>query len=390
MYTNRYKPEHCSSCGLLLGGTFIPKHPKRPKLDIPLSSCVVLGPWSVYSCKTSTHDDRCLVIKDLTNDRPSVVCLNQKCKETRAVMVNSNASDLFICEHIKTIESAVNLGNQFLAIPNVQEYQGDESVKSELLRLEGLSRDLPLAVQVSPTMFCVFGPVTANNPAGYCHVKVQEDSFRCCSKDCKTIVAKGKQLKARNICIHVHILISLGVIHSDKIVTRSSPASTSTSASTSLSGAELIGTNVAGSPGSEIPSSTKAGSMAPTMPNSTASDEPVDTVSRTSTVQLNMKRSLPLQIPTVVIQQAHLMDIKGWPPSLAPPCVTCGLCSGPLSGEKSHPGQRGESLVLTNLNPFRKIKLLVKFCLSPSCQAMHQVFPYDIGNKYYYYIHKVD
>ena len=157
-------------------------------------------------------------------------------------------------------------------------------------------------------------------------MKVQEDSFRCCSKDCKTIA---------NICIHVHILISLGLIHSDKIVSRSSPASTSTPASTSSSGAELIGANVVGSPHSEIPSSSRAGSMAPTKPNSTASDEPVDTVSRTSTVQLNMKRSLPLQIPTAVIQQAHFMDIKGWPPSLALSCVTSGLCSGPLSEEES-------------------------------------------------------
>ena len=82
----------------------------------------------MYSCKISTHDDRCLVIKDLTKDRPSVVCLDQKCKETRAVMVNSNASYLFICEHIKTIELVANLGNQFLAIPNFQGYQGDESV----------------------------------------------------------------------------------------------------------------------------------------------------------------------------------------------------------------------------------------------------------------------
>ena len=252
-----------------------------------------------------------------------------------------------------------------------------------MLRLEGLSGDLPLAVQVSPTMFCVFGPVTANNPAGYCHVKVQDDSVRCCSKDCKTIVAKGKQLKAKNICIHVHILISLGVILFDKSVTRSSPASTS-------SGADSICTNAVGSPASEIPSSTKEGSMDQTIPNSTAIDEPVDSISRTSTVQLNMKRSLPLQIPSAVIQQAHVMDINGSPPSLAPSCVTCGLCSGPLTGEKSHPGQRGESLVLTNLTPFRKIKLLVKFCQSPGCQAMHQVFPYDIGNKKIFYKLKVN
>ena len=44
-----------------------------------------------------------------------------------------------------------------MAIPNLQGYQGDESVKSELLRLEGVSGDLPLAVQVSPTMFVYLG-----------------------------------------------------------------------------------------------------------------------------------------------------------------------------------------------------------------------------------------
>ena len=97
-----------------------------------MSSSVVLGPWSVYSCKTSTHDDRCLVIKDLTKHSPSVVCLNRQCKETRAVMVNSNASDQFICEHLKTIESA-NPGKQFSCIPNLQGYQGDETVKRELV-----------------------------------------------------------------------------------------------------------------------------------------------------------------------------------------------------------------------------------------------------------------
>ena len=57
----------------------------------------------------------------------------------------------------------------------------------------------------------------------------------------------------------------------------------------------------------------KGASVAPTMPNNNASDEPVDTVSHTLTVQLNMKRSLPLQIPTADIQKAHFMDIKGWP-----------------------------------------------------------------------------
>ena len=68
-----------------------------------------------------------------------------------------------------------------------------------------------LAVKVSPLMFCVFGHVSSNNPAGYCHVKVQEHALRR-AKDCNTFVAKAKQNKAKNICIHVHILISLGII----------------------------------------------------------------------------------------------------------------------------------------------------------------------------------
>ena len=151
----------------------------------------------------------------------------------------------------------------------MQAYQGGETVKSEVLRLEGLSGDLPLAVQVSPKTFCVFGPVTANNPAGYCHVKVQDDSFRCCSKDCKTIVAKAKQLKAKNICIHVHILICLGVISSDKIVVSSSPALASVqplfpqaSPASTSSGAELFSTNAVGS---EIPSTIRYQTVLPVM-----------------------------------------------------------------------------------------------------------------------------
>ena len=45
------------------------------------------------------------------------------------------------------------------------------------------------------------------------------------------------------------------------------------------------------------------------------------------------------------------MDIKGWPPSLSPSFVTCSLCNSLLSEPKSHPGQRGDTIVLTNLIP---------------------------------------
>ena len=67
-------------------------------MDIPLCTSVIVGPWSVYSCKTSNHDDRCLVIKDCRYDSPSTICLHHLCKQARAVMVNSSSSSLFTCE----------------------------------------------------------------------------------------------------------------------------------------------------------------------------------------------------------------------------------------------------------------------------------------------------
>ena len=181
-------------------------------MDIPFSTSVIVGPWSVYSCKTSNHDDRCLVIKDCRYDSPSTICLHHLCKQARAVRVNSSSSSLFTCEHVKNIESAVQPEKRYFDFPDLQGYQCGDTMRSDLLRLRELSGNLPLAVNVSPLMFFFFGLVSSNNPAGYCHVKVQENALRCCSKDCKTFVAKAKQNKAKNICIHVHVLISLGII----------------------------------------------------------------------------------------------------------------------------------------------------------------------------------
>ena len=74
-----------------------------------------------------------------------------------------------------------------------------------------MAGDYPIAVQVSPTMYCVIGKATTNNTAGYCHVKVSDKEIRCCSKDCETVMVRAKQQKARSIYIHVHILICLGI-----------------------------------------------------------------------------------------------------------------------------------------------------------------------------------
>ena len=61
---------------------------------------------------------------------------------------------------------------------------------------------IPIAVHVSPSMYCVFGGATANNPAGYSHVWVTDKDIKCCSKDCKGTIVKAKQQRAkkRSVC----------------------------------------------------------------------------------------------------------------------------------------------------------------------------------------------
>ena len=56
-------------------------------------------------------------------------------------------------------------------------------------------------MQVSDTMYCVYGPITASNPLGYCHVRKNTDSshFLCTGKDCRGFAGKGKQLKSKSM-----------------------------------------------------------------------------------------------------------------------------------------------------------------------------------------------
>ena len=107
---------------MFLGGTFVPKNYKRPKVDIPVCSEVVCGLLNIYSCKTSTRDDRCLVIKDERDGTTSVICENHYCKETRAVMVNSNSLDLFKCDHIACLKSASPRMRQYFSMTSLDEY----------------------------------------------------------------------------------------------------------------------------------------------------------------------------------------------------------------------------------------------------------------------------
>ncbi|XP_028418841.1 HMG domain-containing protein 3-like [Dendronephthya gigantea] len=197
-------------------------------------------------------------------------------------------------------------------------------------------------------MYCVFGKPTANNPVGYCHVRVTETTVRCCSKDCKMMIGKSKQLKSKCLCIHVHMLLCLGIVKKD------SPA---------MGNANDEPTHNAVNAENEDHQQVS------------------ESLSRSNTIELNMKRSLPTPIPKEIICKPGVIDSSpaGWPEILEPSETLCGLCSSPLGEGKAHHGSRGKSYLLTELNPFKEIKVRVKMCTNTNCSAMNQIFPYELG-----------
>ena len=123
-------------------------------MDIPLCTSVIVGPWSIYSCKTSNHDDRCLVIKDCRYDSPSTIWLHLLCKQARALMVNSSSSSLFKCEHVKTIASAVQPEKRYFDFPDLQGYQCGDTMRSDLLRLGATSTTLATSTALATLATC--------------------------------------------------------------------------------------------------------------------------------------------------------------------------------------------------------------------------------------------
>ena len=75
-YFNRRKPPNCEKGGYHLEGTN-ESAPKKPKRNCP--SAVFYVGSSHFSCKTSTMDDHCFVVKE----GRSVFCSQQQCMDVQ-------------------------------------------------------------------------------------------------------------------------------------------------------------------------------------------------------------------------------------------------------------------------------------------------------------------
>ena len=213
-FNNRWKPVNCGKCGLFLGGNYEPqKKAKKMKVNCPSAVLIAAhGQQRIYSVQTSSRDDRCLVVFE----GETCWCSLAECKTARATFVASNIAVAFSCAHSKKCNDAVNPQVVYTLEPSMIEiYRGDKSAKEDLTNVVN-DRPLhfPIACKVSDVSYAGLGPLSTNNTTGYVHVKQSKTRWTCSSKDtkCTGFAAKAKQEKAKKTCVHMHILLCIGVM----------------------------------------------------------------------------------------------------------------------------------------------------------------------------------
>ena len=104
-------------------------------------------------------------------------------------------------------------------------------------------------------------------------------------------------------------------------------------------------------------------------------------LSRRSSLTLALKRSIPYPVPSHILQACRRQS--SFPGVIVPSCSICELCGSSLTTGQQHPGRalNDPSYILTPWS-LTQVNVLVKFCSSKDCKAMHQAWPIDQGMCY--------
>ena len=94
-----------------------------------------------------------------------------------------------------------------------------------------------------------------------------------------------------------------------------------------------------------------------------------------------LKRSIPYPVPSHILQACRRQS--SFPGVIVPSCSICELCGSSLTTGQQHPGRalNDPSYILTPWS-LTQVNVLVKFCSSKDCKAMHQAWPIDQGMCY--------
>ena len=319
---------------------------KKPRPESP-DGCVRIvegDDIEIFSIKLSYRDKRTIVVKTKTG----VVCHHEKCKEKRAVHMASNTSFYFSCAHTEATRSFSDPSSaKNMTHEEIEMYKCDSSTKDLLLSIKP-PQDFRHLVQISEHCYVVFTAPCTVNPTGYCHIQRQQDGdLLCLNSTCNRKTGNSKQIQSKKICLHQHVLFCIL-----KLSLPDFP--------------EAV----------PFPPSTSSSDVASTVESSSSAST---SVGRMSTLQLNLKRSIPYPVPQEFFR-AHCKHGNNWPGCFIPQSSHCDLCGSALTAAQRHPGQGHNDLsyIVTRCS-FQPLEVKVKTCTNNNCKAMHQVWPVEQG-----------
>ena len=353
-YSNAWKPKNCKNCNFEIGGNYVPKAKKR-KVAAPQSVLVVdSSQIKIFSVKLNYRESRTFVVKSGENE---LVCHHKKCKDRRAVHMASNLTSSFSCGHTEAVNSSLQPPSAKNLTPDdVAAYKCDGPTREQLTKHLNPLEDFRHIVQVSDDCYAVYTGPSTSNPTGYCHCERQPEGYwSCCGSTCNRKTGASKQLKTRALCMHLHILYC---VIKDNIGIETTP------------------------PNPEL-SSPNPDLSSPQYCSNSLDPEKSDlsmSVSRRSSLTLALKRSIPYPVPSHILQACRRQSFPG---VIVPSCSICDLCGSSLTTGQQHPGRalNDPSYILTPWS-LTQVNVLVKFCSSKDCKAMHQAWPIDQGMCY--------
>ena len=187
------------------------------------------------------------------------------------------------------------------------------------------------------------------SPYFFCFLSPSSLSFLAVSPS--SLNRSSPLLKSKKICIHLHVLFcSLKLSSPDFAKAVPFPPSASSS---------------------EVAITAQSSSSTST------------SVGRMSTLQMNLKRSIPYPVPQEYFR-AHGEHGNNWPDHFVPESIQCELCGSALTSAQRHPGQghNDRSYIVTPCS-FQTVDVKVKICTNRNCKAMHQVWPVEQGTVTY-------
>ncbi|XP_070565899.1 uncharacterized protein [Ptychodera flava] len=393
-YYNRCKPEYCSNCRHNIGGMYHKKRKLHPQPVVKITD-------QLYSVKVAGtgNDHRCLVLKTPT----SQICLHEHCVSIRnRVGTSKTMLTKFVCQHIKKLDLTVK--DTGVAYGVTKEYISvlpfASGVKEELCSLVESLGNNPAGVQVSDKTYVVYGPPTASNAVGYCHVSLK-GYFHCTSPECQILEVKTEQSAFQNKCIHFYMLCAClkDVTAGGTRVRTIAATASSTLARASVSGLPSTAalSSSQGTPSASLsrptqPSTASQPSTPATLPPEATQDQvrlkEMESVeqrlpSREATINGLAQITLPCDKESLraLMKVIQANDMRGWPELFQPETPICINCGGELGSPRKRSGRGSDdvSYLVTFQYALKPVKILVKYCGNKQCGAMNMAMPIHQG-----------